>query len=661
MKKYCFLWFLFSFYFPINAFTQVYNLSSPDTYVQCQIIVGESIEYVVYYKGKNILEKSSFALKFDQALVFGKDVSILDVKEIEIYDRWQPVAGEFNEVVNHCNEINLRIKENTIPDREIEFVIRAYDDGIAFRYKIPESWKRFIPNYENRDWLLLIEERTSFSFPRSSKIWAADYGSYATHQESEFLPMNIADIQNSSIIGLPFLVYLDNQIYTAVTEADLTDWAGMYLKKDDSNIDSNFITLSSNLSPLPDQNGCVKIKPGAISPWRVVMISQTPGKLIESQIINNLNDPCAIDDPSWIKPGISAWDHWWSGEVKMDTKTIKEYIQLASDMGWEYMLIDWHWYGPPFITDGEWKANPDADITTVNPDVNMPDVLEFAKERDVKLILWLLWDHAERQMEEAFQLYEQWGIAGVKIDFMARDDQEMVNWYHKVVKKAAEHQLVVNFHGAYKPTGWSRTYPNLLTREGVLGNEYTKWSSRITPDHNVTLPFTRMLAGQMDYTPGGFLNVTPEQFQAGAPAMVMNTRCHQLAMFVIYFSPYTVACDHPDHYHNQPGLEFLKQVPTTWEDTRVLAGEVGEFIVMARKSNDRWYLGAMNNSKPRKIVVPIDFLPEGSFKLTYFRDASDADINPSNVDIGNQQIQGGDGLQLQMAAGGGFAGWIEVK
>jgi alpha-glucosidase len=264
-------------------------------------------------------------------------------------------------------------------------------------------------------------------------------------------------------------------------------------------------------------------------------------------------------------------------------------------------------------------------------------------------------------MDEAFALYESWGISGVKIDFMARDDQEMVNWYHKVVKKAAEHKLVVDFHGAYKPTGWSRTYPNLLTREGVLGNEYSKWSSRITPEHNVTLPYTRMLAGHMDYTPGGFLNATAESFRNGAPAQVMTTRAHQLAMFVVYYSPYTVACDHPANYAGQPGIEFLKEVPTIWDDTKFISGEVGEYIVMARKKDDRWFLGGMNNSEQRDLNIHLDFLQEGKYKIHYFKDSPDSNVKPADISIGVDTVQGGQYFQVRMEKGGGFAAFIELK
>ena len=664
MKQiFLFLVFLFFLSTTIHTHSQTYMLNSPDDKIVFLLQAGEKLQYEVLYEGKRLLDRSGFSLSFEQAPMFGSDVEVTETRKNTVDERWHPVAGEFAEVRNHYNQIEFMIREKRFPGREIGFTARVYNDGVAFRYSIPESWQRLVPNTldNERDWLMLLEEKTEFSFLGDHTAWVADYGSYATHQESEFNSRPVSGIPEEAVVGLPLLVKIDPGVYMAITEADLTDWAGMYLRKKGISGDGKDFSFVSDLSPLPGGTGKVRVVPGSVSPWRVMMIGNTPGKLVESQLVNNLNDPCAIDDPSWFLPGISAWDHWWSGEVKMDTRTIKEYIQLAADMGWEYMLIDWHWYGAPFITEGEWKADPEADITTVNPSVDMPQIREFAAEKKVKLILWLLWDHVEKQMEEAFPLYEKWGIAGVKIDFMARDDQEMVNWYHKVVKKAAEHHLVVDFHGAYKPTGWSRTYPNLVTREGVLGNEYSKWSFRITPEHNVTLPFTRMLAGAMDYTPGAFLNVTPENFRTGVPAMVMNTRAHQLAMFVVYFSPYTVACDHPDNYKKQPGIEFLKQVPTTWDDSRVLAGEVGKYIVMARRKGSRWYLAAMGDSNKREIQVDLDFLPSGSYRLHYFRDSETSDRQPELIDTGDVQIDSGQNLKIKMAPGGGFAGWIDTE
>jgi alpha-glucosidase len=643
------------FFYQVKA--ETYTVVSPDGRVVYEVTIAEKVTTSVYYKGKPIILNSEFGLQFGQSPYLGNDLGVIEEVHNEINESWTPVIGQYASVLNHGNELILDLKEKRFPARQIRLVFRSYNDGVAFRYVIHDSFRNFISNYQDGATIPLMEERTVFKFNDNHTVWAADYGSYAGHQETEFNKIRLSDIQEDDIIGLPLLVRVQPDLYAAITEADLTDWAGMYVGKNAAG-DNSLIT---KLSPVPGSNIKVNVRPGTPSPWRVIMIGEEPGDLIESQLIWNLNDPCAIEDPSWIKPGISAWDHWWSGEVKMDTKTIKEYIDLAADMGWEYMLVDWNWYGPPFGDVVGGPGNPDADITTVVDAVDMPGIIKYAHDKNVDILVWLLWDHAENQMDEAFALYEQWGVKGVKIDFMARDDQWMVQWYHKVVKKAAEHHLTVDFHGAYKPPGWTRTYPNLLTREGVLGNEYSKWSSRITPEHTTTLPFTRMLAGQMDFTPGAFLNKSMGQFRNGAPAQAMGTRCNQLAMFVIYYSPLTVACDHPDNYKNQPGIEFLKEVPTVWDDTRVINGKVGEYITMARRKGDRWYLGAMTNSEARTLSIDLDFLGEGKWEIHYFKDAKDADVHAEKLEMGTSKVTFADDLMIDMAPGGGYAAYIVKK
>lgn len=658
MKK-TILFFGISLLLATSISAQITLLKSPDENVSIGVTVQEEITFTVYYKRKPIIQNSEFGLQFGQSPYLGKDMKIIGQKKMEIIDEtWKPIIGQFAEVHNHAHEFTLTLRETKFPGREIDLIFRLYNDGVAFRYVIPESFKNFIPNNPEGGTIPLEDEFTNFTFNENYTVWAANYGSYATHQETEFDKIRLNNIQEEDIIGLPFLVQLESNLFAAITEADLTDWAGMYLGKTQGKDNS----LTTKLSPYPGGGNLkVNVTPGSASPWRVIMIGEEPGDLIESQIIWNLNDPCAIEDPSWIEPGISAWDHWWSGEVKMDTETILAYIDLAAEMGWEYMLIDWNWYGPPFGDVIGGPGNPDADITTVIEEVDMPKIIKYANSKNVDILLWLLWDHVERQMDEAFPLYEEWGVKGVKIDFMARDDQWMVNWYQKVVKKAAEHHLTVDFHGAYKPTGWTRTYPNLLTREGVLGNEYSKWSSRITPEHTTTLPFTRMLAGQMDFTPGAFLNKSMGNFKNGSPAEAMGTRCNQLAMFVVYYSPLTVACDHPDNYKNQPGIEFLKEVPTVWDDTKVLNGSVGEFITMARRMGDRWYLGSMTNSHWRSIEISLDFLGEGKWEMHYFQDAADADVYAEKLDSGVTKVSSGDMIKMEMAPGGGYAAYFTKK
>jgi alpha-glucosidase len=392
-----------------------------------------------------------------------------------------------------------------------------------------------------------------------------------------------------------------------------------------------------------------------------------------------LSDPCALDDTSWIQPGISAWDRWWSGdyapdtdfEIAMNTATMKYFIDFAAEMGWEYQIVDWQWYGNPFDPNGkqpepgveEPDPNPAGDITKVIPEVDMAEIISYATAKNVKIFIWAHWKHVDNQLDEAFALYETWGVSGVKIDFMDRDDQYMVNFYHRVLQKAAQHKLLINFHGAYKPTGLNRTYPNYISQEGVMGNEYSKWSDLITPLHTVTLAFTRMLAGPLDFTPGGFRNATEESFKvvgSDAPGpYVMGTRCHQLAMTVVYESPMQVLCDSPYNYRNSPaGLDFLKIVPATWDETKVLAGDVGEYIVIARRSERQWFIGAMTNWTERNLDIPLDFLDAGRFQIKVWADADEAHLFPDRIQEIENPVTAKDTLTIKLAPGGGFVAQI---
>jgi alpha-glucosidase len=405
------------------------------------------------------------------------------------------------------------------------------------------------------------------------------------------------------------------------------------------------------------------------------MIGDSPGDFIESDILANLNQPNALEDVSWIKPGKSSWDWWWCNrygpevdfQLGSNTETMKHFIDLSAEMGWEYQLVDWTWYGPAFLPTEEDGNNPHptSDITTMEPAIDIPELVRYGAERGVKILLWLEWNHADRQMEEAFPLYEKWGVAGVKVDFMARDDQYVVNFYHRLVKLAAKHHLVVDFHGAYKPTGVSRTYPNLMTREGVMGNEYVKWSNRITPEHKVTIPFTRGMLGEMDFTPGAFVNVMPEKFRVETEApspMTMGTRCNELAMMVVYESPLQVMCDAPYNYRKSPaGLDFLKIVPTTWDDTRVLNASVGDYITTARRSGDKWYIGSMTDEEGRTLSIPLDFLGEGSFEASIWKDASDADVYPTRLEKEVIPVDQDTFLEALMSPCGGHVVYIKKK
>ncbi len=621
-----------------------FQITSPDGKIKASVSIDKEIWYSVQFENISVIEPSLISFTFKQAPPLGKNMEVLSDKKSSFDETWKPVLKRFENIRNNYNSLWLELKEEKFPQRLINLEFRVFNDGVAFRTEFPEQFK----SHE----YVITDELTNFNFEKNHTCWAVNYGSYTTSQEVEFFERKIGEITPEMVIGLPMTVKVDEKCYAAITEADIENYAGMYLK---SSKISNSFGLTTALSPRkgqPENGDKVVFKTPHKTPWRVIMIGDAPGKLVESEIVQNLNDPCEIVEPSWIKPGVSAWDHWWSGEVKMEQSVIYEYIDLASSMGWPYMLIDWQWYGQ--------FNQPDADIKKVAPQLNMPEILAYAKSKNVKCWLWMYNTDVFRfDFDEACALYEKWGIAGIKIDFMDSDDQEMVNWYQKVVKTAAKYHLMVDFHGAFKPDGWRRTYPNLVTREGVLGNEYNKWSLRITPEHMCTLPFTRMLAGPMDYTPGGFLNRNPDKFQNGTPAKVQGTRSNTLSQFVIYDSPYMVACDHPKNYYGQVGEDFLKKVKSVWDDTKVLNGAISEYITMARRSGNTWFVGSMTNSFARELEIKLDFLDEGNYKMTSF---SDTEKTKENAEIAEQKetlVKKGDTIKIKMAPGGGFAAWME--
>ncbi|HSO87997.1 MAG TPA: glycoside hydrolase family 97 protein [Draconibacterium sp.] len=623
-----------------------YQVSSPDGKIKVTVSVDKEIKYSMQFENLSVIEPSTVSFTFRQAPPLGNDMEVVSDKSFSFDETWKPVLKRFESVRNNYNGIRFEMKEKRYPARLMNLEFRVFNDGTAFRTEFSEQ--QFNHEY------VISDELSQFNFASNYTCWAVNYGSYTTSQEVEHFERKISDITSEMVIGLPLTIKVDEKCYAAITEADIENYAGMYLK---SNPKMGDFALRTALSPRkgqPENGDKVVFRTPHKTPWRVIMIGETPGKLVESEMVANLNDPCEISDPSWIKPGISAWDHWWSGEVKMEQPVIYEYIDLASKMGWSYMLIDWQWYGP--------FNQKDADIKKPAPQINIPEILEYAKSKNVRCWLWLYNTDVDRfNFEEACALYEKWGIAGIKIDFMDSDDQEMVNWYHKVVKTAAKYHLMVDFHGAFKPDGWQRTYPNLVTREGVLGNEYNKWSLRITPEHLCTLPFTRMLAGPMDFTPGGFLNRNPDKFKNGTPAQVLGTRSNTLAQFVIYDSPYLVACDHPKNYYGQVGEDFLKHVKSVWDDTKVLNGSISEYITMARRSENRWFIGSMTNSFGRELEIKLDFLSEGNYRMISY---SDTEKTKENAEIAVQKetiVKKGDSVKIKMVPGGGFAAWIEKE
>jgi alpha-glucosidase len=525
---------------------------------------------------------------------------------------------------------------------------RAYDDGVAFRYVVPEQLGRNSQSGLAMREFRLVKELTSFRFPTDATVYPLYRNSDRTSYEGDWVKTHLNRIILNQLIGLPLLTEVPGVGWMAITEADLDQYAGMFL------VNSAGQTLSVHLSPrLDDPALAVSSLLPHNSPWRVLMIGDQPGRLVESNIILNLNPPCAIADTSWIKPGKASWN-WWSGtsvaggppdlQPGMSTATMNYYADFAAKSGFEYMLVD-----------AGWSAR-DGNILASNPQVDIPEIIRHAGSKKVKVWLWLHWTTADRQMSDAFPLYEKWGIAGVKIDFMDSNDQRMVDFYHRTAKLAAEHHLMVDFHGANPPWGLQRTYPNVLTHEGILGLEYNKWSALPDPDHNTMIPFTRMLAGPLDYTPGGFGQVTRAEFVARQmDPVVMGTRAHQIALFVVLESPFQSVADKPGAYDNEPAFEFIKQVPTSFEETRMIGGQPGEHAVIARRLGKDWYLGAITNWSPRQVEIPLTFLGPGQFTAEVYADAPDAATAPKHVTIDKRNVNANTKLKLDMAPGGGCA------
>ena len=392
-----------------------------------------------------------------------------------------------------------------------------------------------------------------------------------------------------------------------------------------------------------------------------MMIADNPGSLITSNIILNLNEPCRFADTSWVKPGKTTW-HWWNGtQAKnvdftpmMNTATMKHYIDFCAENGIDYHALVDHdgqgWYG---LSRGDLE---NESITTAIPEIDLPEVLAYANKKGVEIRIWLHWKNVKRQMKEAFPVFEQWGVKGFMMDFMDHSDQETMRFCNEVLEYAAKHHLKVQLHGASKPTGLRRTYPNLTNIEGVMNLEYLLWSDGCTPEHNVTVPFTRMLAGPMDYHLGGFRSVKPEALkerQQGHTAVVIGSRCHHLAMYVVYENPVPMVADYPEAYENQLGFEFIQQVPTVWGETRVLNAKVGDYITVARMHKNAWYVGSMTDWTERRLEIPLDFLPVGEFTATIYSDAEGTRDDPNALRKQQTTVTSTDTITAELAPGGG--------
>ena len=613
---------------------------------------SDGLRYAVEFHGKQMIADSKLGMEVTGQPVLGPGMSRKSTQPEKVDESYSIPVGKTSTVRDHYN--GMRADFADAAGRQLSIEVRVFDDGAAFRYVIPDQ-----PSLKQ---VRIAHELTQFAYPKDTTTYPLILDGYQSSWEDEYQQRLVSGLHPDWLIGLPLLAEEPGVGWMAIAEANITHYAGMYLRKEPH---FGGFALRADLSPrVDDPSFAVEGTTPLVSPWRVFMIGDEPGRLIESNIVLNLNPPSKIADTSWIRAGKSSWD-WWSGEAApsvhfrtgMNTATMKHYIDFASDSGFPYMLIDAGWALANRKGPEDYEAM--ADITQVAPEIDMPELLRYAKEKNVRLWLWSHWTSVDKYMDQAFPLFEKWGIAGVKIDFMNRDDQWMVDWYHRVVENAAAHHLMIDYHGAYKPDGLRRTWPNLVTREGVMGKEYLKWSARVTPTHNTTLPFTRMLAGPMDYTPGAFGNSNRENFVGrNLMPMGLGTRAHELALFVVFESEFEMVADYPEHYQGQKAFDFIKQVPCTWDEVKVITGRPMENITLARRSGKDWYVGSLTNWDERNVKVPLSFLGEGNYVAEIYADASEAAREPTHTAYSKQTVTRSTVLDVHMVSGGGNAIWI---
>ena len=639
------------------AIAEPMGVESPDGRLRLDFRFDQNGEPSFQLAYRNIhVASGNLGLVFAGSGSLGKNLAVTGTRRAQRDETYSIPVGKSSSARDQHQELIISLKEQDRPGRKIEIAFRAFNDGVAFRYQIPkqEPFAEFV----------LTDEMTRFTFPGDPQARVLPLNSYTTPYEKYYETSRMSAIGSKTLIGLPLLLERSSpnakSVWIAVTEANLTDYAGMYL----SRVEGQPGTLVSKLSPLPVRNDGAKVLGQAphVSPWRVLMIADDPGRMIESHLVFHLSDPPAIKDTTWIKPGKTTFP-WWNHyvlegvdfEPGVNTATMKHYIDFCAEEGIPYHSLDGldiAWYGGPIHPNGP------TDVTTAAPSIDLPEVLRHAKAKGVRLRLWMHWKALKPQIDEAFATYEQWGIEGVMVDFMDRDDQEMVRFYHEMAEKAAKHHLTLTFHGAYKPTGMERTWPNVLSYEAVLNQEYNKWQppgvKGTPPEHNLEVAFIRMLAGPLDYHQGGMRNVLPEnyRFRDIAPP-VQGTRGHQLAMYVIYQNHLPMLADFPSAYRDQPGWKFLVDVPANWDETRVLQAEMGKCLVIARRRGDAWYLGGMTAGESRRLNLPLDFLAGGTFQAELYLD--NPAEGPTALAIRRQTVRKSDTLPVTIPSAGGFA------
>jgi alpha-glucosidase len=626
---------------------EIYDLKSPNGKILTHIRFSDKIDFEVLFDSVPIVRHSTIAMNVGEDFIMGKNPKVTKKITNSVDRELSPIVPLKSKVIrDNFNEAIFKCKG------KYNIVFRVYDNGLAWRFET--SFK---------DDIKVNSETLDLNFPENSKIWFPEEERFISHNERYYLHENLSDISEDRFCSLPALVESADNIKVLITETDLEDYPGMWLKGTGSNsLNAIFPGVALEVNMTNDRNPDIakyadyiaKTNGNRTFPWRILAIAENDADLIMNQLSYQLAKPNVIEDPSWIKPGKVSWD-WWNAwniygvdfEAGVNTETYRYYIDFASEFGIEYIIMDEGWYVL-------------GDLMDVVPEIDMEEIISYAGEKNVDVILWVIWKTLEDQWEEAFDQFEKWGVKGLKVDFMQRDDQWMVDYYYRVAEEAAKRKMLVDFHGAYKPAGLRRKYPNVITREGLRGLEQNKWSKTQTPEHNVTLPFIRMVAGPIDYTPGAMVNAQPDNFNAvwNRP-MSQGTRCHQLAMYVVFESPLQMLADNPSNYYKEAEcMEFLSVVPSVWDTTIVLSAKIADHILIARKKGDEWFVGGMTNGGPKDLKVDFSFLGTGNHKIDIWQDGINANRYASDYKKISTDISAKDTMKIHLAPGGGWAARI---
>jgi alpha-glucosidase len=637
------------------------RLTSPDGRIEVSIrfpLAGsaERPHWSASFRRKVILSECGLGLETADAGDVLVGAQVVRERRRSVDERIPVLFGKSKSARDRFREIRYTLE--TRRHANVDLVFRCYNDAIALRYELPRTTQKSAQ-------VTITEELTSFRLEGEPMAFVQYLKNYRTSHEHNVTSVRYQDIREGALLDLPITFSWEDRTYAAITEAALRHYAGMSLMRTTNNEAKP--ALVSRLTPRPDGTKVVGQLPMK-TPWRVVLIADRPGALLESETIYCLNER-STGDVSWIKPGKITFP-WWNGDVYdgrpgvpiLSFEMAKKYIDFCASNGipthsmtsTERTVTPWYHQSKPGVEPG-----PDTDVTLPRAGFDLASIRQYADSRKVRLWTWVHQGALRGRVEEAFAAFEKLGWSGMMVDFFDHDDQDSVEFAESVLEAAFRHHIMIHFHGIWKPTGLERTYPNLMNHEGALNLEYLKWSNLCTPEHNLMMAYTRLIAGPMDYHLGGFRAVPRDQFKPRNVAPnVLGTRCHHLAMYVCFDNPNPMVADFPVAYEGQPGFDFLKVVPTWWDETRVLDGEVGEFLITARRKGKAWYVGGMSARRPRELLLPLSFVGKGRFNVRIWKDAPDTEENPNHLMVETLSASSADTLKLQLARDGGFVAKI---